>query len=1143
MTVKPAPRSPAMQAYYTDLIAHFETAMKTASAARGKGLDPEMSVEIIPAEDVAGRVEGIVGPKGIAARIRALEGEKPRELLAFDIVNEIIDKRADYGLPGAEEAIDQAVRTGVGILTEGVLVAPTEGISKIRINKNPDGSDYLSVYFAGPIRSAGGTVAALSVVLADVARLKFGIKDYRPTDTEVERYVEEINLYNARAAHLQYLPPEDDIRHIVRSCPVCIDGDPTEDFEVAVHKGLSRVETDRVRGGIALVICEGIAQKSAKVMKYTKKISLDWGWIEAIVKVGKKDGAKKEIKPDLRFLDELVAGRPIFSYPCAKGGFRLRYGRTRMTGIASKAIHPATMVLLDEFPAIGTQLKIERPGKGCIVTPCDTIDGPIVKLRDGSVVRVSTLAEADAVKGSVEKILFLGDILVTFGDFFKANHPLIPSGYCEEWWLLELAKAAAALGKAAPKVDARAISAEDALKLARDFKAPLAPRWTYCWHDVTAPELKELAEWLARGSVLYDWFKLKEFRVEASPAKAVLESLGVPHSVDGKFIVVPRDDCIALLSSLGLLSGKGLSLAAFNAAYGDAKTAMQLVNELAGFTIREKAPTYLGSRMGRPEKAKERLMKPAPHLLFPVGYTGGKIRSLIKAYKSSKERERFEGKGLEVEIARMKCPKCRTISAAYTCATCGERTVPERVCPRCGKTFDAEKCPACGVPLEYFDRRQIDLAALMDAALARTQFTPDDVKGVQGLVSETKRPELLEKGILRAKHGVFVFRDGTIRFDATDVPLTHFYPREVGVSVEKLRSLGYTKDSEGAELANENQLIELKPQDLLLADRGGEYFLRASRFLDDLLVYVYGLPPFYNAKTREDLLGHMAISLSPHTSCGVLGRIVGFNASRVGFAHPYVIAARRRNCDGDEDSVMLLLDALINFSKAFLPAARGGHMDASLVMTTIMNPTEVDDEVHCMEVCDSYPLALYEGGVNFVSPTEIDIETVKSRLRTDREYEGLRFTHHVSNINEGPIETRYVKFKSMGEKVDTQFALCEKIRAVNVPDAVERVILSHFLPDLYGNLRSFSRQQLRCVDCNMKYRRVPLSGKCRKCGGKLILTISKGGIEKYLKISQKLVEKYGLPDYLKQRLMLFEKDISSIFEDETQKQFSLEQFM
>lgn len=1132
-----------MEEYFATLNRGLDKAMSVAQAARAKGLDPEPFVEIIPAEDVAGRVEGIVGPKGIAARIREMEQEgKPREILAFDVVKEIIAKRADYGVAERERAIDQSVRTGVGIMTEGVLVAPTEGIAKIRIRKNPDGSEYLSVYFSGPIRSAGGTVAALSVVLADFARQQFGIADYRPTDTEVERYVEEVNIYDARAARLQYKPPDEDVRQIVRNCPVCIDGDPTEEFEVSVYKGLERVETDRIRGGIALVVCEGIAQKAAKVLRYTKKIGVNWAWLEGLVKIAKKEG-KAEIKPNEKFLDDLVAGRPIFSYPSEKGGFRLRYGRTRMTGIAAKAIHPATMVLLDDFPAIGTQLKLERPGKGCVVTPCDSIEGPAVKLDDGSVVQVNSLEEAEMVRERVVKILFLGDILVSYGDFQKSNHPLVPGGYCEEQWLAELERAAKAKNEAPPKVDARNVSFDEAVKISQRYGIPLAPRFTCFWHDVDAQALRQLADWLATGKLSYDWFRLKEFRVEASPAKSVLEDLCVPHKIDGKFVVLEPEHAAALLSSLGMLANKAITLERFNKAWATEKTALQLVNELSGVKIKAKAPTYIGSRMGRPEKAKERLMKPAPHVLFPIGGVGGKVRSIAKAYRSSKEKERFEGKGLEVEVARLYCPNCKIVGVKYKCDVCGARAVLERVCTRCGREAQGDACPVCKGPTRAYDSRPINLAKLIDEAVARVGEMPDEVKGVIGLVSETKSPEMIDKGLLRARHGIFVFRDGTVRFDATDVPLTHFYPKEIGVSVEKLRELGYAKDADGNELKKDDQLAELRPQDVLLSDRGAEYFLRVCRFVDDLLVYVYGLPPFYNTQKREDLLGQMVITLAPHTSCGVLGRVIGFTRARVGYAHPYMIAARRRNCDGDEDSTMLLLDALINFSKKFLPEKRGGQMDASLVMTTVINPLEVDDEVHAMDICASYPAEFYELAEAFASPAEAKIEQVSGRLGKPEEYSGLRFSHSASSINAGPIETRYVKFKSMGEKVDTQFRLCSKIRAVNLKDSAERVILSHFLPDLYGNLRSFSRQTLRCVDCNSKYRRAPLSGKCDRCGGKLVLTISKGGIEKYLKISQAMVEKYDLPNYLKQRLMLLERDISSIFEDETKKQFSLEQFM
>ena len=131
----------------------------------------------------------------------------------------------------------------------------------------------------------------------------------------------------------------------------------------------------------------------------------------------------------------------------------------------------------------------------------------------------------------------------------------------------------------------------------------------------------------------------------------------------------------------------------------------------------------------------------------------------------------------------------------------------------------------------------------------------------------------------------------------------------------------------------------------------------------------------------------------------------------------------------------------------------------------------------------------------------------------------------------------------MSEKIEAQFVLQDKIRAVNAPDAAERLLLHHFLPDLYGNLRSFSQQEFRCLDCKIKFRRIPLSGKCNECGGKLLLTIHKGGITKYLQHSADLVERYHLPLYMKQRIEILRKDIESVFTEEIEKQKGLAEFM
>src|SRR5207247_13930 len=153
---------------------------------------------------------------------------------------------------------------------------------------------------------------------------------------------------------------------------------------------------------------------------------------------------------------------------------------------------------------------------------------------------------------------------------------------------------------------------------------------------------------------------------------------------------------------------------------------------------------------------------------------------------------------------------------------------------------------------------------------------PDAVKGAKGLLNHTKTPEPVEKGLLRARTDVSVFKDGTIRFDSTNAILTHFRPGEAGLSIEKAHALGYEKDIDGKPLEAPNQLCALEVQDLVVPGACGEYLLKASRLLDDLLSSDYGLDRFYNTASKEDLIGRLVVGLSPHTSVGVVGRIVGF---------------------------------------------------------------------------------------------------------------------------------------------------------------------------------------------------------------------------------------------------------------------------
>ena len=1061
-----------MEYYFKEMEEKIQQVYEIAKKARKHGIDPKNEVEISFAKDLADRVEELVGPKGIAKKIRKYLKEKGREETAIQIAIEIAES-----MKGSfASIIEQAVRTGLAILTEGVLVAPIEGISKVEIGKNDDGSKYVDLYFAGPIRSAGGTGEAMSVLIADVVRRKLGIDRYKPTQDEIERYKEEIPLYD-RVSHLQYLPTPEEIELIVKNCPICINGEPTEDREVMGKRDLPRVKTNKLRGGACLVIAEGLSQKAPKILKHVSNLNLEgWDFLKYFV----KGESKNEVVPSSKYIQDLIAGRPVLSHPSRKGGFRLRYGRCRSCGLAALAIHPATMYLVDEFVAIGTQLKTERPGKGTIAMSCDSIDAPLVLLENGDFIKVEDVETAKKIRDKVKEIIDLGEILIPFGEFAENNAILPQASYCHEWWIQELEeKGGSYEGIPSP---------QEAFELSKKYGIPLHPAYTCFWHDVDIDAIKKLKDAIKNG--IYKNGKL--YLHKDKEIKEILLELGVVH-LEREFYVI--EEPYALIKTLGFEIENDAIVERRNS---NKKDVMEAINEMAGIKIMPKAPSRIGARMGRPEKAAERKMKASPHVLFPVGNAGGRERLVNHAGK------------VEVEMGERKCEKCGYITYKTICPRCGGRTYFT------GKIRKFEINPSKELK-EIAEKFGIEI--------------PKKVKGVIGLSSQHKVAEPLEKGIIRAKHGVYVFKDGTARFDMTNMPLTHFKPYEIGTSIEKLHELGYTHDWKGKPLEHDWQICELKPQDIIPSIKAGEYLTKVAKFIDELLVKAYGMKPFYNVESPSDLIGHLVVGLSPHTSAGVIGRIIGFIPANACAAHPFFHAAKRRNCDGDEDAIMLLLDTLLNFSREYIPEKRGGKMDLPLVIATRINPAEIDKEALNIDLRERYPLEFFRKTMENPHPKELEkmMDLVSSRLGTENEYKNFGFTHDTKNITEGPKISAYKLLNKMEDKLKAQMELAIKIRAVDEEDVASKVIQTHFLPDLIGNMRAYSRQQFRCIKCNKKFRRIPLTGKCPYCGGEIVMTVHEKSIKKYLEPAKKLVEEFNVSNYTKQRIILVEKFVGSLF--------------
>ena len=60
----------------------------------------------------------------------------------------------------------------------------------------------------------------------------------------------------------------------------------------------------------------------------------------------------------------------------------------------------------------------------------------------------------------------------------------------------------------------------------------------------------------------------------------------------------------------------------------------------------------------------------------------------------------------------------------------------------------------------------------------------------------------------------------------------------------------------------------------------------------------------------------------------------------------------------------------------------------------------------------------------------------------------------------------YTKLETMSEKITAQFKLTDMLECVDKKGAAKNLIMSHFIPDLIGNMHSFSRQGFRCVAWN-----------------------------------------------------------------------------
>lgn len=1146
--------------YHQTISEYINDSISVAQEAKRHGLDISKKVESQIGYDLPDRIAKI-HEIDISSRLRTLLPKLGKELTALKISEEIA--LGKFGGITIEEKLNNAVRVGLSVVTEGVTVAPLQGIYDVKIKSNANRTQYLSVSFAGPIRSAGGTEAAVTMLIADHVRKVVGLDKYiaNSYDDEISRYVEELRIYEREVGNFQFKVSDKDVIHCIGSLPVEIDGVDTDPVEVAGHRNLQRVSTNRVRGGALRVMNDGLIGRSRKLLKIVETLKLEgWDWLKSL------EGAIQTPEDDTvsHRMTEVITGRPVLSMQKKIGGFRLRYGRSCNTGLATIGIHPTIPILLNYAIAVGTQIKIDAPGKASTIALVDSIESPIVKLNDGTVRKIKTISEAKSAANKITKILYLGDILISYGDFLENNTQLLPSSYVEEIWALELE---GKLSSTDPNsylksFDSKRLvelvqyplekkpSVTEAFEISQQFDMPLYPGYVFYWSALTLDEFSILITRLLENKETIKDTNEKKFLTNDSELKKIFEKLGIFHSLcldDSKIRIDDPDQLYILSILVARCIEYGSNLDKFlestvpsNSDPNYVKThILDSISKLLNVSIKEKFSSSIAVRVGRPEKAADRKMKPPVHVLFPIGTNGGPTRDILKAMQ----------KPLYIEIANRLCANCKSPSISVCCQDCHSNTPIRIMCSTCRYEVNSEEpngvCPVCGNRLKKHSPTSYPLKLAVEKARKHLDISPvEPLKGVKALMGKNRCAEPLEKGILRQKHNLYTFKDGTIRFDATNEPLTHFKPKWIKTDITKLRDLGYLKDQIGSDLESSEQLLELFIQDIIIPIHAAEHLVKIAQFVDEELTRFYGVEAFYKIDSIDDLIGHLIVGLAPHTSVGIIGRVIGFVNSQVCLGSPIWHSAKRRDCDGDADSIMLLMDIFLNFSKEYLPDRIGGLMDAPLLIQPLVFPHEVQRQAHNIDVDERYPLDFYRSSWNMEKTNVIDnIDLIKKRLGHANQFFDYKFTHTTDNIMLDESHSLYSSLSTMEEKLKMQINTAKLINAVDADEVMSMVLTTHILPDIMGNLRAYSSQSFRCTKCGQKYRRMPLIGRCLECHNELLHTVTRGSVEKYVQTALNICSEFKINEYLTSRINTLQAELNLLFKQDVKDQHTIIDFI
>ena len=136
-------------------------------------------------------------------------------------------------------------------------------------------------------------------------------------------------------------------------------------------------------------------------------------------------------------MNDIIAGRPVFGGPLQPGVFDCATVGAPIS-LAAASTNTTSMLALDDFITIGTQMKIERPWKSVRHHACDEAEGPWVVLEDGRFLRIDEPSHYASLRNQVKQVWDNGELVIGYGEFMENNKRLVPAGYTMDWWASDM---------------------------------------------------------------------------------------------------------------------------------------------------------------------------------------------------------------------------------------------------------------------------------------------------------------------------------------------------------------------------------------------------------------------------------------------------------------------------------------------------------------------------------------------------------------------------------------------------------------------------------------------------------------------------------------------------------------------------------